>query len=288
VGEPDRQSRRIVRDLRLVHRNRLWFSSDASTGDKLAYFAYLPVSYLRMVTGGSKRVRYLGRDFVFDNVATPLNLQSYPHEITRCILRNLPSPPKVVLDIGGNIGQFSTTLSHFVQLDRLDVFEPNPSILPLLASNLAHLGDTVAIHNAALSDRPEATGVLYFQPGRSAIGSVFEVNAGASESVTEVDIRFVSDPAVLTGVSSYDLVKVDVEGFEIEVIRALGNLSVKHLFIEVSGRSRRRTYSDAELFAAITETLGDFTLLYSSGASVGGVAYELLLEFIGAQVAPTA
>lgn len=257
-------------------------------GDKLAYLAHLPASYLRMVAGGGKRVRYLGRDFVFDNVATPLNLQSYPHEITRRILRNLPSPPKVVLDIGGNIGQFSTTLTHFVDLDRLDVFEPNPSIIPLLTANLAHLGETVTIHNAALSDRPEAAGVLYFQPGRSAIGSVFEANAGASESVTEVEIRFVSDPAAITGMSSYDLVKVDVEGFEIEVIRTLANLSVKHLFIEVSGRSRQRTYSDAELFAAITETLGDFSLLYSSEASPGGVAYELLLEFTGAQVAPTA
>lgn len=261
-----------------MRRNRLWFTADTHFRTKVAYYGHLPLSFARLALR-QRRVKYLGHDFFYDNVATPLNLQSYPNEITRCILRNLPEIPTTVLDIGGNIGQFSATLAHFVDLELLDVFEPNPTILPLLEKNLAHLGERANIHNFAISDQEAEFGVLYFQPGRSAIGSMFASNAGDPESVTEVDIRFVTDPVSVTGRSSYDLVKIDVEGFEIEVVSSLKNVSTRFLYIEVSGSQRERTYTDGELMSAISSSFGDYTILYSSGSDSHDITYELLLDF---------
>lgn len=190
----------------------------------------------------------------------------------------MPVPPRTVLDVGGNIGQFTRTLSEFAPLVHVDVIEPNTTIVPLLRRNLQHLGPAVRIHEVALGEGADDA-VLHYEPGRSAIGSVISANAGARANLATVDIHLEPNAAELTGRRHYDLIKIDVEGFEIEAVRALHGMTTGHLLIEVSGPGRDRNYTDAELFAAITEALGDFSIVHSSGTTATSVHYDLLLRF---------
>ena len=267
-----------ISNLKLLHRNRQWLTASTKPVDKLLYYVYIPLSFISAVFG-VKRVKYLGEYFTYDNPATPLNLQIYPYEIDRKILSNMHDLPESILDIGGNIGQFSTTLSYFAKPRVLDIFEPNPNVINMLQANISHLGSNAQVYNFALSPSHAQAGKMFYQPGRSAVGSILEDNAGDKEGVEQVAIKLCHDPSALTKRKSYDLIKVDVEGFEIEVIKSLKGINTRYLFIEISSRCRKRNYNEALLFEQIRKTLGDYELAYSTGFDGSDVAYEILLHF---------
>ncbi len=267
-----------VSNLKLLHRNRQWLAARTKPKDKLLYYAYIPLSFLGALFG-TKKVKYLGEYFAYDNYATPLNLQTYPYEIDKKILSNMDRSPKYILDIGGNIGQFSRTLSYFTTPKVLDIFEPNPNVIDILQANINHLGSTATVYNYALSANHGKVGKMYYQPGRSAVGSILEDNAGDKSGVEQVTIQMCQNPSSLTKRRSYNLIKVDVEGFEIEVIKSLEGMSTDYLFIEISSRCRSRNYNEAILFEQIRRILGDYELAYSTGFDGRDVAYEILLHF---------
>jgi len=89
-------------------------------------------------------------------------------------------------------------------------------------------------------------------------------SAGRLETVT---VSVEDDLAQVTGTSNYDLVKIDVEGFEIEVLHALRNVGAKYLLIEISGIGRQRDYTDGQVHSAILNSFGDYNVLTGSSVS---------------------
>jgi len=228
---------------------------------------------------GKRKMHYLGGTFNFDNPATPLNMMLYPYEVTHRILRHTKHPIKDVLDVGGNIGQFSVTLAYFCKLRKLDIFEPNPDIVEMLRSNTGHLGKRVSIYNLAL-DVDSKSHQFHYEPGRSATGSFISSNASKNKNLRSLSIKTTSNPARHTGSRSYDLIKIDVEGHEIQALAALKGIKTKYLFIEISSAYRKRNYEDSEIFNAISSLLGEYRLLYMTGYNSESEIYEMLLEFI--------
>jgi hypothetical protein len=113
-----------------------WLACPAlSVSEKATYLLRLGLYALGV---GRGRILYLGRTLVFDNPRTPFVLLRYPQDVAGDLLGHIEGPVQTVLDIGGNIGQFAVTLLHFrPQVERLDVFEPNPTIFPILEQNLS-------------------------------------------------------------------------------------------------------------------------------------------------------
>jgi FkbM family methyltransferase len=269
-----------LQELRLWERNKQWLTGGQRLADKLSYYPHIVTSYTRMIAG-TKRIKYLGKAFLFDNAASPLNLQIYPYEIKQKILNNLAKKPKRILDVGGNIGQFSSTLCYFLgENTSIDIFEPNGEVFPMLEFNLSDYKN-VSLYNQGLSgDAKESKKRdMYFQPGRSSIGSMIKENAGDVAELVKTQIEVISDPSIVTKRKKYDLIKVDVEGFELEVVKALKNIQTDYLFIEVSSSSRSRNYTDSTLFNAIETALGPYELVFSNGFDGNSVAYELLMRF---------
>ncbi|NUU25182.1 MAG: FkbM family methyltransferase [Streptomycetaceae bacterium] len=270
--------RRYATNLRLWQRNRAWWQSDIGTGAKLRYYGDLIASYTRCARGRARRVRYLNRSFAYDNVATPLNLQTYPREVGRDVLGNLRPgfTPRNVLDIGGNLGQFAVTLRHFVPEAEVDVFEPNGLILPQLEANTAPL-EGVRVWPYALAPRP--VDEMFFDPGRSATGSLLADQVDSLGTPRRLAVRSVSDPSSVTGHQEYDLVKIDVAGYELEVLKCLGGMTVHYLYVEVSGL--RGVYPHSELLMLMRRQFGDFRVVFQGRCDRRTVNYPLLLEFAG-------
>ena len=270
----------VIRNLHPVSRNAAWLRSGIPWGMKARYYASMGVAYVRLATTGRKRIRYLGRRLEFDNPATPLNLQVYPYEVSHHILGNIDRIPESVLDIGGNIGQFALTVDYFCEgRAHIDVFEPNPSVFELLRRNLAPLAQVTA-YNHALS--PEPVGEMFYEPGRSATGSLIRENASDDrERIEAVTITSVAAVPPVTGRTHYDLVKIDVEGYELEVLRCLEGVTARHVFVEFSGLGRRKRYPHSEFLAELRRIFGEYDIVYERAATRKSDAFEMLVEIVG-------
>lgn len=272
----------ILRGLRPIHRNKKWLSSSASISHKILYYPAVTASYIRFMTG-QRRIKYLGHRFDYDNIATPLNIMPYPDDICSDLLGRMLIRPRRILYIGGNLGQFSVTLSYFLKKPNIDIFEPNPAVYSLLKNNIGRVNKNAKVYNYALSpDGNRGKKInFYYEPGRSATGSFIRNNASNDRSkLSKIEVQAINSPSKLTGIKEYDLIKIDVEGFEIDVVKSLKGIRTKYLFIEVSSANRNRRYNDSELLLEIRKIFGDYIIEYMTGYKGTELIYEVLLKFI--------
>ena len=123
-------------------------------------------------------------------------------------------PADVVLDIGANIGVTAHILSDFVPQGRVHAFEPGPDLFAMLQKNLQHNGvGNVTPVQCAVSDSP---GTLQFLQD-SAYG--FLTHEGPAHMTHPVRITTVDDYVREQGLQRVDFIKIDVEGFEPQVMR---------------------------------------------------------------------
>lgn len=251
-----------------------------SWSEKIAYLIYLSHYAIER---SERQILYLGRLFRFDNPKMPFILLGYPQGVGVDLVTNLSGSIRGVLDIGGNIGQFATTLLYFLpELRRLDVFEPNPTVFPVLSENLAGRAG-VTLHRVGVGYAGKRR--LFYVPDASATGSFTPNRAQHLCSETshmvevEVEVEITGDVAGRTGEDSYDLVKIDVEGAEFEVLEVL-NVRTRYFWLELSGRKfGGHTYHTSQLFELIRRRFGEFDVLFQSRWD-SGLTSDILLELV--------
>lgn len=194
----------------------------------------------------------------------------------------LPAAP-VIWDVGANIGMFTLFAARRWPDARLVCFEPVPKTFEVLNENVRHLPD-VTLLNIALGDVPQ-TRELTFYP-RCTMMSGFDADpstdralarsyieniaAGLEDEVRrevlleEVDdllegrfegaesvacaVERVDAVAARLGIERIDFLKVDVEGFEVKVLKGIGEAlwpAIRNAAVEVE--------DDNGALAAVTE-----------------------------------
>ena len=133
-----------------------------------------------------------------------------------------PRPGDVVLDVGANIGLFALHLVTLVPDVRVHCFEPGPRAHALLRENLETNGLTgrVTPHAVAVFDhngpvllrRAERAG------HRSLLGTTL-VSPGEGDAVEAIDL---AEVLRRSGAARVALLKLDVEGAEIEIVEGAG------------------------------------------------------------------
>jgi len=146
---------------------------------------------------------------------------NYLHALTG---RLLAQGRKVLfLDIGADIGTFSTTLLNRFQQPGLQVaaFEPMPRSFALLRRNLGmnghEEGPRLKLFNCAVGEKVDEKVQVYFDP--TAPGSSGLAHGSAANTQIEVEAQPL-DKLVLNQAESCDdvIMKIDVEGMEIAVL----------------------------------------------------------------------
>lgn len=133
-------------------------------------------------------------------------------------LQSIVRPGMTALDVGANLGLYTVLLSRLVGTSgRVIAFEPDPHHFALLLKNCAlNACANVEAHNLALgSDKKRL--LLHKEILNS--GNNF-LGAGSRHSRSELEVDVVSIDGFLPALRP-DLVKIDVQGWEVEVLRGM-------------------------------------------------------------------
>ncbi|MDR2463013.1 MAG: FkbM family methyltransferase [Verrucomicrobiales bacterium] len=148
-------------------------------------------------------------------------------------LRPLIVSGAVILDIGANIGNHTVYFAKVCGAKKIHAFEPVRATFEILRRNieLNNLSVTVSAHNWALGDRNGGGRVAALDAHN--IGAQRVAYADSEDAVTmrRLDDADLGEPRV-------DFVKIDVEGFELEVLAGGRNFFARHrplVFVESFG-----------------------------------------------------
>ena len=121
-----------------------------------------------------------------------------------------------VLDIGAFVGTFGFGVAAQRELGYICFVEANPDIVPLLLQNTAARGGTVV---AALVGAPGAA----VRPGRAEPGNLSALSYAEAGESGRAPAGTTTLEALRGSYGPFDLVKLDVEGMELEILRADAN-----------------------------------------------------------------
>jgi FkbM family methyltransferase len=166
------------------------------------------VKQLSIATGLYRPARYLSR------LISPNQLQTFQADID--LYRSLLKPNVLCFDVGANIGEKSEALLQAGA--RVVAFEPNLLVIPELRSRCNHHKNWTLVETALGKDAGIATLYARESSGQSSLMQEWEGKTIATYHVPVVTL----DSAIKCfGLPAY--CKIDVEGWELEVLRGLTN-----------------------------------------------------------------
>jgi FkbM family methyltransferase len=142
-----------------------------------------------------------------------------------CVLNLLKGEPNLAIDIGGNIGDYTAALRLRKPSLKIHVFEPSPNNIKRL--NLRFNNDELSIIVPFALTDTDGTAILHSDEPGSGLGSLvnrkldhFNISLEISESVPT--IRFENYWTEILKSALIDIVKIDVEGYELIVLEGFG------------------------------------------------------------------
>jgi FkbM family methyltransferase len=197
------------------------------------------ISNLRRILYRAAALDYLGRTseqfeklyprmaiFSFDAIGHHINLFGRYENPELQALAEIVKKNRLTgcaLDVGANIGNHAIFFAEL--FDVVHAFEPNPSILPLLTYNLRNHSN-VRIHPYGASLKSAVMSAVL--PPANLGGGRIARNIEEGGSCVEFALRSLDEVDDLAGCKEVDLIKLDVEGHELEAITGAEELIKRH------------------------------------------------------------
>ena len=167
----------------------------------------------------------------------------------------------VFIDIGANVGYFSCLLSDRFPLLQTLAFEPHPHIHQVLALNAWKHGERIRLHPCALGS---SRGTIALETADNNLGDTRGVEANSANTVVPVVSLDELYPELVAGV-----VKIDVQGGELEVVRGMIGVIKRspniRIVVEFSPELAVAEHFDPEMILDAYRSLGLRVLLIRSG-----------------------
>lgn len=169
-------------------------------------------------------------------------------EAVRTLLGSKAYGPLVVLDGGANVGHWTRAALAAFPGAQIHAFEPSSTAVEALRSTVG-ADPRVSVHQLALSNETGQATLYSHQPG-AIIGSLSKrrlarIEFDHQESVSMVTL---SEWARSAGVDTVDVLKLDIEGFELDALRGadglLGSISVIQFEFSAADIDTRTYFQD--------------------------------------------
>jgi FkbM family methyltransferase len=155
-------------------------------------------------------------------------------------------PGDSFFDVGANVGGYTLLASGVCKADSITI-EPVSSTMEILNKNMAlnNLKGRVTTINSAAGAQ---AGVLSFTSNEDTTNHVATENESTQNNIVNVPVITIDS---LIDKNQPSLIKIDVEGFETEVLRGmkatLDLSSLKAIIIELNGSGERYGYSEEQI-----------------------------------------
>jgi FkbM family methyltransferase len=191
--------------------------------------AYYPLSAARRLLGRTDIVEgsFDGLNYRLDlsqGIDFAIYLLGRFEPSTADAISRVVKPGQVALDIGANIGAHTLRIARQVgEAGRVFAFEPTDFAFDKLTTNLAlnpSLKDRVTaiqcfLGASASADTPPA---IYSSWPLTNVGDLHKVHLGASTTTSKATTKRLDDIIAEHDIARVDVVKMDVDGFECEVL----------------------------------------------------------------------
>lgn len=185
---------------------------------------------------------------------------------------------KRVVDVGANVGQFWLATRTLCPDAEILSIEPDPNSFELLRANVGECKFTELQMCGIGAESAEL--IFNVHPLLSSMSSFAEL-AGGFKPIKRIPVKVQPLDLVLAKYDCIDLLKIDVEGWELNVIQGGGGIlsRVRYILIEMSiGRE-----SDAPNLRVLSEIhrLCPESRIIRIGRSLGGEAQDFLIKVRG-------
>jgi FkbM family methyltransferase len=159
-------------------------------------------------------------------------------------------PEDTFFDIGANVGSYTLLAAGICQAKSIAI-EASENTAEITQKNidLNKLGDKVTLINAAAGAK---NGTLTFSKNEDTTNHIIGDNELANTDVETVKVICVDS---LTIIDKPALIKIDVEGFETEVLKGMVSTlkqpSLKAIIIELNGSGARYGFNDEEIHQSL-------------------------------------
>lgn len=129
-----------------------------------------------------------------------------------------------IFDIGANVGYYTLLAAIHLEGAQVHAFEPNPQVFSSLSHNTG-LNSLTSVHLSQKAMSDQDGDVCFFLPPEDAAsnGSLIQGFASGQKPLMVESIRFDTYCAA-NNIARVDLIKMDVEGAEIKVLKGMGDL----------------------------------------------------------------
>lgn len=248
-----------------------WISLLTQGGSPCSFFARLAPRNIDYSSPETRTVVRGGLRYELD-LSDFMEWTVYFGLVERKSLLALVRPGMTVVDVGANIGEVSAKFSKAVgESGRVISFEPGRLMFKKLEKTLALNGlRNVTANNLGLGDRA----------GEFHLTVPCPTNRGGSRihSAGGESVRVVTFDEVAENLTRLDLMKIDVEGFEMKVLKGAEKALTKFrpaLFVELADENLREQGSSARELVTFLERLGYKITNAQSGESVASSSANL-------------
>lgn len=176
-----------------------------------------------------------------------LNKLSIGTDLIPDLKNKIRLPVRVIFDVGANVGQTANRFRKAFPDAHIYSFEPVASTFKQLQQNVSNLPD-VSCYHIALGEQVKDIEITTFSGKDSLLNSLNAVSMNSGGLVETIHVDTGDSFSAANGVNDIDILKIDTEGYELEVLEGckglLSQSAIKSVYCEVgfNRTNQRNTY----------------------------------------------